>query len=272
MKPTISEKKPEGKSNHPMPAWQTYLEALRMTLERIETSQIQGAANIIATALERGGIIHTFGTGHSSLLAQELFYRAGGLVAVNPILDPRLGFEYGAFESTTFERSAEGADELAAQAEFRPGDAGIVISNSGRNSLPVEMALRMKAAGIKVIALTNVEQSRASSSLHPSGKRLFEIADAVLDNCCPSGDAAVQVPGLAHRLGPLSTILGAAILHAVVLETAAMLAAKGMPPATFVSSNVGDLTSEDLRHLAAPYQARIRYYGDQEKPGAEKEP
>ncbi len=238
----------------------SFFDEIRSGLGRVEMGQIQAAAEIVAQALENGGIIHTFGTGHSSLLAQELFYRAGGLVAVNPILDSKLGFECGAFESTAFERSTEGAAELAAKAGFHSGDVGIVISNSGRNALPVEMALRMKSAGLQVIALTNLQQSQASNSRHPSGKRLFEIADAVLDNCCPSGDAAVEIAGMPHRLGPLSTILGAAILHAVVLEAAAQLAAKGKPPATFVSSNVGNLSQDDLQNLAAPYQDRIRYY------------
>jgi uncharacterized phosphosugar-binding protein len=237
-----------------------FFDEIRSGLSRVQVSQVRTTADIIAQTLENGGIIHTFGTGHSALLAQELFYRAGGLVAVNPILDPKLGFECGAFASTAFERSSEGAAELVAKADFRPGDAGIVISNSGRNPLPVEMALRMKSAGLKVIALTNLQQSQASESRHSSGERLFEIADAVLDNCCPWGDAAVEIAGMPHRLGPLSTILGAAILHAVILEATAQLAMKGKPPATFMSSNVGSLTQEDLQHLATPYQDRIRYY------------
>lgn len=204
--------------------------------------------------------MHAFGTGHSSLLAQELFYRAGGLVAINPILDPRLGFERGAIESTEFERDLNAAGDLAATVGFRSGDAGIVISNSGRNALPVEMALRMKTAGMAVIALTNLEQSKASSSHHPSAKRLFEIADVVLDNHCPPGDAAIEIAGIPHPLGPVSTIVGAAILHAVIIEAASRLAEKNTPPATFVSANTGSVTTEDLRFLTAPFQDRIKYY------------
>ncbi|MGH9396851.1 MAG: sugar isomerase domain-containing protein [Terriglobia bacterium] len=237
-----------------------FFDAIRAAISRVEMDSLRTAAEIVAATLEGGGIIHTFGTGHSSLLAQEMFYRAGGLVAVNPILDPRLGFEYGAFESTAFERSADGAARLAEKAGFRAGDTGIIISNSGRNPLPVEMALRMKAAGLKLIVLTNIEQSRASASRHALGKRLFELADAVLDNHCPSGDAAVQIEGLAQRLGPLSTIMGASILHGVVLEAAAMLAAKGKPPATLISANISGPGTEDLHTSVEPYQERIRYY------------
>lgn len=243
-----------------MQAAERYLAAVSDILRRIDMDSVRRAALRISTALEAGGMVHAFGTGHSSLLAQELFYRAGGLVAINPILDPRLGFERGAIESTEFERDLHAASDLTAAAGFRSGDAGIVISNSGRNALPVEMALRMKAAGMAVIALTNLEQSKASSSRHPSGKRLFEIADAVLDNHCPPGDAAIEIAGIPHPLGPVSTIAGAAILHAVILQAASGLAEKNIPPATFVSANAGSVTIDDLRRLMAPFQDRIKYY------------
>lgn len=243
-----------------MDAANRFLNAVRAALDRIELPPLRAAAEIISAALEAGGVIHAFGTGHSSLLAQELFYRAGGLVAINPILDPRLGFECGAFESTAFERTADGAAELSAKAGFRPGDAGIVISNSGANPLPVEMAIRMKTAGLKVVALTNIAQSRATTSRHASGKRLFELADAVLDNYAPAGDSTVDLKGMRVRLGPLSTIVGASILHAVIVEAAEMLAAKGRPPAAFSSANTGDVTADELRRRAEAYQDRIRYY------------
>lgn len=243
-----------------MDAANRFLNAVRTALYRIELPPVRAAAQIVSAALEAGGVVHTFGTGHSSLLAQELFYRAGGLVAINPILDPRLGFECGAFESTAFERTTEGADELSEKAGFRAGDAGVIISNSGANALPVEMAIRMKAAGLKVIVLTNVAQSRATTSRHGSGKRLFELADVVLDNHAPVGDAAVDVEGLQVRLGPLSTIVGASILHAVIVEAAEMLAAKGKPPAAFASANAGEVTTDALRRRAEAYQERIRYF------------
>lgn len=251
---------PDGFPTSPTDPAITYLDAVRNALSRIETHQIRRAADIVSASLEADGIVHAFGTGHSSLLAQEVFFRAGGLVAVSPILDPRLSFEQGAIASTEFERALEAARELAQHAGFRNRDAGIVISNSGRNTLPVEMALQMKAAGLKVIALTNLEQSRAALSRHPSGKRLFEIADCVLDNHCPPGDAAVSVSGIPHAMGPLSTIIGAAILHAMFLQAAEQLAVRGKPPATFVSVNVGEGSVDSLRKRVARYQDRISYY------------
>lgn len=254
-----------------------YLARIRRVLRAIEPEQIRSAAALVAPAMARGGVVHTFGTGHSSLLAQEIFYRAGGLVAVHPILDPRLGFECGVLESTEFERSVEAAGELAGRAGFRPQDVGIVISNSGRNALPLEMAARMKAAGMKVIALTNVAQVRAGQpaptcrgSAHPSGKCLLDLADVVLDNHCPPGDAAMKVRGLAQPLAPLSTVAGASILHAVMLEAGAMLARQptGKPPAIFPSANLPGTTLDDLKRLISLYQDRISLYrpGGREKP------
>jgi uncharacterized phosphosugar-binding protein len=239
---------------------EAYFASIRALLKSLDLACVRQAAEVIAAALEGGGIVHAFGTGHSSLLAQEIFYRAGGLVAVNPILNVRLGFENGATESTEFERSPEAASELVRSAGFERGDIGIVISNSGRNALPVEMALRMKAAGMKVVALTSLAHSRQVGSRHPSEKRLFEVADLVLDNHCPPGDAAVRIPGLPAAMGPLSTIAGAAILHATLIETARLLVARGKPPAVLVSANMGSGRVEDLRELLAPYARRIRYY------------
>jgi uncharacterized phosphosugar-binding protein len=238
----------------------SYFAAIRALLNSIDLAQIRAAGSLVAAALESGGVVHTFGSGHSWLLAQELFYRAGGLVAVTTFLDDRLGFARGALEGTEFERRADAADELAAAAEFVAGDLGIVISNSGRNALPIEMALRMKAANMKVIALTSIAHSTSATSRHPSGSRLFEIADLVLDNHCPPGDAVIQIAGVPAAMGPLSTIAGAAVLHATMIEAARQLTARGKPPSVFVSANVGEATETNLRLQIAPYAPRIRYY------------
>ncbi|MGH9542851.1 MAG: sugar isomerase domain-containing protein [Terriglobales bacterium] len=243
-----------------MKAGLQYLEALREALAQLEGAALEAAKAAVRAALESGGVLHAFGCGHSALLVQEIFYRAGGLVAVNPILDCRLGFEPGALASSAFERGIEGAGELASRADFRGGDAGLVISNSGRNGLPVEIALRMKAAGVKVIALTNVRQSRKAASRHPSGQRLFEVADIVLDNGVPAGDAALRIAGIAAPMGPFSTVLGAALLHVLLIEVAAEMAAAGQAPAVFPSANVEGVTLEDIRALMAPWANRIRYY------------
>lgn len=237
-----------------------YLHSVRSVLEELEIQQIVPAAELVAATLRRGGLIHMFGTGHSLLLAIEVFFRAGGLVAVNPILDRRLQFDGGVIESTEFERTSGAAQELAREAGFRAGDVGIVVSNSGRNVLPIEIAFQMRSAEMKVIALTNLNQSKSGKSLHDSGKRLFEVADAVLDNHCPVGDAAVAVPGISARMGPVSTIAGSALLHAVFVEAATQVAHEGLSFDVFRSVNVGGGALDELRALVARYQDRIKFY------------
>lgn len=239
---------------------QSYWSQVHRVLAELEEQQVVAAAGLVADALRHGGIVHVFGAGHSALLAQEVFYRAGGLVAVRPVLDHRIQFEDGVIESTEFEREPRAAEELARDADFQTGDAGIVISNSGKNVLPVQMAVEMRTAGMKVIALTNLTQSRAERSIHPSGRRLFEFADAVLDNHCPVGDAAVTLAGTNNSMGAVTSIAGAALLHAVFLQAATQLVAEGKPPAIFQSVNVGDGSLERLRSLMQPYEKRIRYY------------
>lgn len=237
-----------------------YLASVRGVLGALQLEQIVAGASLVAASLRNDCLIHMFGSGHSLLLAIEVFFRAGGLVAVNPILDRRLQFDGGVIESTEFERTSGAAQELARTAGFRAGDVGIIVSNSGRNALPVEIAFQMRFAGMKVIALTNLKQSKGGKSLHASGKRLFEIADAVLDNHCPVGDAAVEVDGIAARMGPVSTIAGSALLHSVFVEAAAQLASEGRAPDVFRSVNVGDGALDELRSLVSRYQDRIRYY------------
>lgn len=198
---------------------------------------IAAAARIVADTARQGGLVHTFGTGHSHLLAEEPFYRAGGLVCVNPIQDARLTLSEHAVASTAAERTAGLAAEILERQTVEPHDAAIVISNSGRNAAPVEAALWFKARGLPVIALTSLEHSRASAPRNTAGKRLFEVADVVLDNAGAPGDAATAVPGVAHPMGPTSTAVGSALLHAVFIAAAEQLAAEGAPPPVLPSAN-----------------------------------
>ncbi len=131
-------------------SFKSYLEGLRAIMDRIEREQadnIRRAGGLVAAALVSGGIIHAFGSGHSHLIADEAFFRAGGIAAVNPILDERLIFLEGALESTRAEREIGLASRLIERESARPEDAAIIISNSGRNAAPVEMAREMKARG-----------------------------------------------------------------------------------------------------------------------------
>lgn len=245
-----------------MTAMDDYFAAASRLLARIASEQrepIMRAGREVAATIAGGGVLHVFGSGHSHLIAEEAFFRAGGLAAVNPIVDERLAFQHGALESTRAEHRPGYAREILAREALHAGEAAIVVSNSGCNAVPVEMALALRAAGLKVIAITSVQHSRSSPPGHASGLRLFEIADVVIDTCVPTGDAAIDVPGLATRMGPLSTIAGAAIVHAMAIAAASELAAQGRAVPALPSANVTGTTEEMLRKLLEPYRDRVRF-------------
>jgi uncharacterized phosphosugar-binding protein len=243
-------------------SFEDYLDGLRTILDRIKREQaenIRQAGRLIAGALNAGGVIHTFGTGHSHLIAEEAFFRAGGVAAVNPILDERLLFLKGALESTRAERESGLARALIEREDVKAQDAAVIISNSGRNAAPVEMALEMRARGVPVIAITNLHQSQASASRHSSGRRLFELADIVIDNCIPAGDALLALPNLNTRTGASSTVAGAAIINSIVIEAISELLRRGEPAAVLPSANVEGATEDMLREILSRYRGRVRY-------------
>ena len=239
-----------------------YIDGLSNVLARIKTEQAENiklAGRIVADSISKEGVIHTFGTGHSHLIAEEAFFRAGGIAAINPILNERLIFLKGALESTRAERESGLAQQLIEREDVREVDAAIIISNSGRNAVPIEMALEMKKRGVKVIAITNLEQSCAVSSRHSSGKKLHEIADLAIDNCVPSGDALIELKGLDSRTGASSTVAGSAIIHSIILEALEDLIRRGDNPPVLPSANVEQSSADDLRNILRRYRDRIRY-------------
>ncbi len=243
-------------------AFEAYIDGLQAVLERIKREQannIRQAGQIVAAALSAGGVIHTFGTGHSHLIADEAFFRAGGIAAVNPILDERLIFLKGALESTRCEQESGLARSLIEREQVSSEDVAIIISNSGRNAAPIEMAREMQARGVKVIAITNLDQSRPSASRDSSGKKLFQLADISIDNCVPPGDALLRLPGLASRIGPSSTVAGAAIINSIIIEAVVEVLRRGESVPVLPSANVEGVSEETLRDILAPYKGRIRY-------------
>ena len=162
-----------------------YINANQKIIEKIATEgaeSIEKAAQLFSDALVNDRKIFLFGTGHSHMLAEELFYRAGGLVKIQPILDPPLMLHISASDSTLAERVEGAAESLFNEYGIKANDVIVIISNSGRNGVIVDMALLCKEKGVKVIALTNLKHTYAGASRHKSGKRLCEIADIVLDN------------------------------------------------------------------------------------------
>jgi uncharacterized phosphosugar-binding protein len=234
-----------------MSAAQAYLDAVRALLDEAaerNREAILTAARIVAATIARDGIVRTFGTGHSQLLALELVDRAGGFAPVDAILDPTFG-------------RAENVDGYAAsllhEDQLRPPDCLIVASTSGRNRAPIDMALLARDRGLGVIAVTSVAFSRTVGSRHRSGLRLLDVADVVLDVGGEVGDAAVVLEGAAPRVGPTSTVIGAALLNAVIVEAAGDLAHRGVTPPVFVSQNVDGSEAHNTA-LEDRYRSRVR--------------
>lgn len=241
-----------------MTAIDRYFDNLNGLLQRTVDSQapaMEAAARALADTLKNGGMIYTFGTGHGHLLALEIFYRAGGMAKVCPILDERLMLHISAAGSTLEERKEEIVEELLKKYPIRPGDALLVFSNSGRNAAPVLLAHRARQLGAYVIALTSLQHSSSVTSRNSLGLRLFEVADLVLDNGGIPGDASLQFSD-GTFVGPTSTAVGAAMLQAIVCRVKEIALAEGIPAEFFVSSNI-DGGDEINNRLVEKYQQRI---------------
>lgn len=228
-------------------------------VQRTQREAMLRAASEITSAILRGSGVFIFGCSHASILAAEVFYRAGGLALINPIFAHGLTTDVRPITRTTEIERLEGyGTAILNTSPVRAGDVLIVHSVSGRNAVPVEMAIEAKARGVRVIALTSVEYASSVTSRHSSGLRLHEVADVVLDNCGEPGDAIVEVPGLDQRTGPTSDVVGAAILHSVIAQVIESLIAEGLTPPVFVSANLegGD---EHNERILAEYGDRIHY-------------
>ncbi len=243
--------------------WEKFIDHISGLITEVRNSQggnLEESAKLVAKTIESGGIIHTFGTGHSSLLAQEIFCRAGGVVPVNAILDPCFLLSYGAIRSSSMERTQGIASSAIEGHTIRSGDVAIIISNSGRNVAPVEMALKLKKMGLSIIALTSLKHSETVKSGHPSEKKLYDLADVVLDNLGPRGDASFKVPGIKAPMGATSGIIGAILLHCVIIEAASILSSKGKAPAVFQSINAETEQLEELTKEFMKYKGRIKHF------------
>ena len=239
---------------------QQYLATVIAMLEaaaRDEAEPITAAADAVASALGAGRWVHTFGTGHGHMLAEELFYRAGGTARVNPILVEELMLHAGAARSSLVEREPGLAASILADHPIGAGDVLIVASNSGGNRVVVELAGLASSAGATVIALTSLAHARSAGARLVDGPRPHEIADIVLDNHGVPGDAVLEVPGLGASVAPTSTVVGAGLLQAVMARAVTALVERGIDPEVFVSSNTRDGDNANAA-LIDRYAERVR--------------
>ncbi len=212
--------------------YETYLDIVADRVKRMKETQgpaIKKAAELVGKAIMQGNMVYTFGSGHSQLLAMEIHARAGGLYPVQAIIDPMKG---------KAEKLEGYGTILVEYAPYKQDDVLFVISNSGRNPEPIEVAMHANARGVHVIVLTSMEHTSAVKSRHSSGKKLFELGEVVLDSQVTAGDASIAYPGLTAKAGALSTVLGATILNAVMVETIEFMLANDYEPPVLMSANL----------------------------------
>jgi len=239
-----------------------FYDALMPILNRAFDSQqelLKAVAARMADVVASDHLIYVFGAGHAGIIAEEMFYRAGGLVPVVPIFGPGLlTSTHPATLETDLERLSGYAALLLDAQKVTPQDLIIVHSNSGRNTVAIEMAEEAKKRGMTVVALTNVAHSRMVTSRHPRGYKLMDLADFVIDNCGVVGDAAVKIEGLEQQAGSTSTVVGAALMNTLVVETARLLQERGFEAPVFRSANVDGYEAGNQRWLDH-YGSRLSY-------------
>lgn len=247
-------------------------EAIVRKVRETQIDAIAAAATICSNSIAAGGLVHLFGTGHSRIPVEEIFPRHGSFPGFHPIAELSLTYHtevVGANgqRQAMFLEKIEGLGQIIMRNfVFGAHDSFMIFSNSGVNQVVIDVALEAKAQGMPVIAVVSLDHCRASSPRHSSGKRLIDIADVVIDNCSPAGDALVTVPDLAYPVGPGSTIGYAAVVNALKCLVAAELTRRGQPPLVLTSgvliggqasAELFDRTYDDYRdRVAQVYGAR----------------
>lgn len=244
----------------------SYLTAARDAIDRVTSTQMEGvgkASDIMADSIRAGGVIQAFGTGHSQAVAMEIAGRAGGLIPTNRVALRDLVLEndepVSMLTDPLIERDPDLARRLYAVTPTDPADAFVIISNSGINGSIVGLATEVKEHGHPLIAITSAEHSRQVDSRHPSGAKLTDLADVVLDNGGPFGDAVLPLPA-GGAVCAVSTITSALIAQFLTAEVVKRLLGDGQTPPVYLSANVpeGDAHNDAL---LARYEGRIRRGG-----------
>ncbi len=237
--------------------FEEYYGKLTDILEDVKNTQgekIMAAAELVAETIKNNGIIYIFGCGHSHLIGLDCFYRAGGLVNVSAMLDTDLMLHNGAAKSSKMEKMSGIAESVFERYCLTENDTLIVVSTSGKNAVPVEMAKVAAKNGIKNISVV----SSAYFEDKTEGEKLYEISDIYIDNCVPHGDAVMDITGTDVKMGSVSTAASSFILQAVLLEAAENAAKSGKKVPIYMSGNI-EGGADYNKALIKEYMPRIKH-------------
>ncbi len=239
-----------------------YFQSAIATLQQVAESQeshLNAAVDLMVEAIVGGKSLFGFGASHSFIPVEEMVYRTGGLMLINPIYPHGMNLGVRPLPMTSqLERIVGLGTELFNASPARAGDVLMLFSTSGRNAVTIDMALAARERGVKTIAVTALAYSGGVASRHPSGKKLAGLCDVVIDNGAPYGDAAVAIEGFAQKVGPLSSVTACAIVNALVAEVVQRLVARGITPPVYVSANL-DGGDAHNRRLLDQNRDRIHY-------------
>ena len=243
-----------------------YIEKMSEIMTKIDETQgenIKKAAALCAETIASGKMCHLFGSGHSVLPIQDMFPRYGGVVGWHPLMDPRLMWSNvirggGARELLWIERQEGYIANVLQSYNLQAGEVMIVYSHGGLNAAPIEAAMYAKERGLKVIAVTSGENYRKAKDTHSSGNKLGDVADILLDNCCPLEDALVEIPGYPQKVGASSTTAVMTITQSLASETALLLEQKKHKMFIFVSPNVTECPPDYMHQVYADYTRLVR--------------
>lgn len=236
------------------------IQALLDKVEKEELQSINKAIEAFSEAIINKKAIFSFGASHAGIVTQELYYRAGGLININPIFGKEVLLDNQPITQTSkMERLVGYGTALAEKTPFKPGDVLLVHSVSGRNPVTIEMAIEAKRKGVKIIGITNLTYSKTVSSRHPKGYNLYHYCDVVINNHGDIGDAMIDIDGYEQKVAPSSTVVAVTLVNTIVSEAVKKNVNKGsMPPPILFSANL-DGGDERNRQLFEYYKETIHY-------------
>ncbi len=236
-----------------------YGAVLTSAIEKILSTQREKmikAADMIKDTISNDGLIYVFGCGHSHILAEETFYRAGGLACVSPVFNEPLMLHESASWSSHLEKESGHAQEVLRDMKFSPEDTFICVSTSGINGVPVEVAAAVKEQGIKLIGIAS-DAYLGQNSRSVLGLHLQDICDVCIDNAAPYGDACLKPEGLSVKMTPVSTVTGTFIINSILVEAVDMALRQNIEPPIYLSGNITGGT-EYNQSLIERYSGRIK--------------